>query len=159
MKQPFKDIEFDGATYRVGRLSARTGDWLVGQALTKLMPGNIEAALMAELKMPMHLAVSRKEISRQDFHELQDVCLSAVSWYEGTVAVPLLNERGAFSKPELEYDAVAVAALTLHSLIFNLAPFFREGVLEKLQTSLSAVLEAEFPGLALPDSSLTSAPR
>ncbi len=60
--------------------------------------------------------------------KIQMHCLRAISSFpEGSeVAVPVMTQNGRWTDKELESDPLAINQLMMHSLKFNLAPFFSE---------------------------------
>jgi hypothetical protein len=138
----FKDVEINGVRYQVGRMTARTGSWILAQIFTKIMPATVEGNLGFDLPG------GRSEMSEEEFHNLQDHCLAVCSRYEELppgsgreTAMPIMASPGVFAVKELEYDLVAVLGLTIHALVFNVACFF-DG------DALTSILES-FRGLSL----------
>ena len=125
MREPYKDIVLNETTYRLSKLPVRTGSyiaWLVG---THVLPTTFEAGLT---KSGAILPPRQNSLSEEDFHKLQNYCLTACGTPEviGGVEVnkPLIHDSGRFNNPALETDIVTVLALTAHALIFNILPFF-----------------------------------
>jgi Phage tail assembly chaperone protein, TAC len=129
-----KDVSIGDHQYRVGKLTARTASWVAMQILTKLLPSG------DELVTGGRASAERSALSESEFHNIQGHCLRVCARYEtageSLVPTPVLMADGRFAIPELEYDVVAVMALTLHSLMFSVSPFFEEGALKLLGSSL-----------------------
>lgn len=127
-----KDIEIRGHRYRIGRMSARTGSWILTRIMSSSMPGGLDEKVGAS-ELPQRSAMSEEE-----FYAIQDHCLSACSRFEKDGPAPLgIMANRQFVIKELEYDLVTVATLTLHSLVFNISPFFTEGGLNQILSSLN----------------------
>ncbi len=135
----FKDEKIGEHEYQIGRLTARDASWILIQILTKLLPAPIELKL--QLNLP-EVPVERTQMSAQEFHEIQDLCIMSCKRYEmvGTTKapMPIMARPGVFAIAELEYDALTIIALTIHCLGFNIACFFDDGDLSGLLESLSA---------------------
>lgn len=126
-----KDVEIEGKRYRVGRVTAIVGSAMVAQILPKIIP-YMEDGLNIAVIFKMLPTISAAELG-----SIQNDCLLVCSRYEENNPVPVMLRPGVWGVKELEYDAVTVMALTVHALVFNLAPFFTGG---GLQTILQSVL-------------------
>jgi hypothetical protein len=120
-------------------MNALDGSWVAMQILTKMMPVNIEA--MTEGKIP-NLPGNRSQMNEEEFHNLQNHCLRVVSRYERDDAppIPIMVGNGVLAVKELETDIITIMVLTVHSLIFNVAPFFEEGALSEVMQGFPAGL-------------------
>ncbi len=127
-----KDVEIGNKRYRVTRLRADVGSWIIFQLLTKMLPGFVSGRLNLA-----GIPQSGESISESDFRSIQNHCLAACYRYEDSapgVYMPIMS-NGAFAIKELEYDLATVLSLTIHCLQFNFADFFSEDGLSAL-TSL-----------------------
>jgi hypothetical protein len=128
-----KDVEFDGKNYRISRMTAKTGSGILGQLLPKLIPfldGNGLSTVAIINMLPT--------IEEDVYSRIQDNCLAVTSKYEENGAVtPVFLKPNIWAVKELEYDGPAVLALMTHALIFNLAPFFVGGGLQKILASVA----------------------
>jgi len=129
--EQFKDFEFDGKKYQVGKLPAKTAMWIVTQFFTKFAPANIEKGL--DIK---NLPDNRQAMSEDEFSSLVDYCLMACRRYDKVgdtdIPMPVMPQKGRWALKELEYDFAAVTALVINALAFNIKSFFEGGVLKEL---------------------------
>ncbi|HLH04947.1 MAG TPA: hypothetical protein VKX25_19420 [Bryobacteraceae bacterium] len=142
MHEATKDVEVKGARYQIGRLTARDGSWI----LLQLTPKISKAMQQVREDEPDTFALAFissviEEIAQTDedtFRRIQEHALTVCRRYEkDNVPMPVFLAGRGFAIKELEYDLVAVMALTCHALIFNLAPFFTEGGFQQMLSGLS----------------------
>lgn len=127
-----KNVTISGVEYQVGRFKATTGSWILAQLLTKMLPSAVESHFQS-----VGLANGRAQISETEFENIQSHCLSVCRRYENGVPMPIFVRPDRWAVKELEYDVVAVLTLTINALVFNLQPFFSEGGLSPILSSLS----------------------
>lgn len=129
-----KDVTIGEHTYRVGRMLATTGSWIVAQIVTKILPFGMDEKVTGNSDLPKE----RSEMTEAEFRNIQNHCLAVIGRYEtvGNIptAIPILV-RGEIIH-DLRTDVVGVLQLTVHALIFNLSPFFNEDVLKQLTSGL-----------------------
>jgi hypothetical protein len=148
--QMHKDVTVNETEYRVGRMKAHVGAWIIS-----LLRGKTQASAArrgAEPVGEVEPIVEEKELSgeekRKRFEEglmattvyligqfsfdemrqVQDLCLEQCARYEEiggkAVPMPILAGPGRWAISELEYDGPTVLSLTRECLAFNIAPFF-----------------------------------
>ncbi|WP_061343001.1 phage tail assembly chaperone [Clostridium botulinum] len=152
----YKDIEINERNFRLKKLDARTGTFMLFK-LTKLLPSVIENIDLDKLD-PENLSISNLkdlnltkmlkplfELSEEEFRYIQDNCLKVVSENLPAGFQPVLNKNNTWGVLNVENDAVLVMNLTVQSLVFNFMGFFAgspltsiiEGVnLSKLNTKI-----------------------
>lgn len=131
-----RDVTIGDNVYQLTRMNPRIGSWIVAQLLTKMLPPGIGHAMLSELKLPVNLPENRNEMTEEQFHNLQDHCLMVVRRYnKAGIAEPIMIPNGTFCFPDLDYDVVTIMGLTVHSLMFNVKPFFVEGALDRILQS------------------------
>lgn len=118
-----KDVPIGDINYRIGRIPARVGSFIASQVSTRVLPSFAGGGIsIAGMPIP-----TGTPLSEEEFYAIQNHCLRACS---------VLNEQGIASAimmadgrldAKLEYDIPTVMALTIHSLKFNVEPFFSEG--------------------------------
>lgn len=118
----FTDVEINGTKYQVGRFKARHGSWILAQILTKMLPAVIEQALAKEAGAK--LASNRTALSEEEFENIQGHALAVCRRYENGVPMPIFVLPNTWAIKDLEYDLMTVMALTVHAIVFNIAPFF-----------------------------------
>lgn len=134
MKEKWKDVELKGHRYRVGKMNPQVGCWIAMQILTKMLPGFMEARLKAE---GVNLANNRSQLSEDEFYNIQNHCLRVCSRYQQLgnapeICQPLIREGGTWEFDDLKDEPLVVMGLTVHTMIFNLAPFFEGDALKEL---------------------------
>ena len=129
-----KDVQLGDYRYRISRIEARTGSWMLAEILTKMLPGGMEEQIGAT-----NMAPARKEMTKREFFEIQNECLRVCARINTTgsqeVPEPVLRMNGNLNFPDLEKDVVTVTALTVHALVFNFSPFFDGSVLKPMLES------------------------
>jgi hypothetical protein len=131
-----KDVTVSGTRYQIGRMKAKDGSWVLAQVMTKMLPAALENGLAGS---GAQLAANRAQISEDEFANIQAHALAVVRRYENGLPVPVFVRPDRWAAKDLEYDLVAVMALTVHSIVFTLSPFFSgDGMTQLLES---------FPGL------------
>jgi len=140
------DVDVAGSRYQIGQMTAQDASWVVTLALTKMMPSGIEKALAS--KAGAVLPKRSSSITEEEFNNIQNHALAVVRRYETSgAALPVFVKPNRWAVKDLEYDVVAVIALTVNSLVHNLSPFFKgDGLLQIIDS---------VPGLAGLFSSIT----
>ncbi len=115
MREPTKDFEIGGRTYRVEKLTALDGAWLA-------------FLLMARMKTP-DIRDALAQLSEADFKQIADKVLAktTVVNMETNLPVPVRHASGQIVDPELAGNAKAMFDLIFQAIAFNLAPFFEQG--------------------------------
>jgi hypothetical protein len=141
-REPFKDIEIGGRKWRINRIDAMTGSTLVYRLITRALPPVLEPFLASagkEFSGFTRMLSGGSPMSKNEFLELQRDCLSVCQLITlaGAVETPtnLIMADGTFAPLGVETDIVTILALTVHSLIFNISPFFEDGALETVLES------------------------
>jgi hypothetical protein len=98
----FKDIEIGEHRYRIGRLPARAGAWILLLALKE----------------------AQGQLSESEHANIQQHLLSVCSRFKGDHPMPVLKADGSFAVKELEYDLDTVMKLQGEAKSFNFADFF-----------------------------------
>ena len=120
--QKHKTVELNGREYRIGQMSADVGSWVVIQLLTKMLPSIVQT------RVKMNVPKTSASMTREEFAELQGLCLSVVTVKDdkaGGVYLPIAK-NGVWVDKSLEFDLPSVLALTVHALEFNMQGFFQE---------------------------------
>ena len=107
--EKFKDVEIDGDTYRIGRLSAFVGNWMVTQLLAK--------------------TYSQEETFKSVQAHCLDVCMVYREHEKDGSRTPIKvfeKTAGRFLVSGLENDLFTVNRLVEEVIAFNLNPFFEK---------------------------------
>lgn len=142
MIQMHKDVTVNETEYRVGRMKAHVGAWIIS-----LLRGKTQASAVRRAAEPVG-EVEESDARKPSFEEglmattvyligqftfdemrqVQDLCLEQCARYEEiggkAVPMPILAGPGRWAISELEYDGPTVLSLTRECLAFNIAPFF-----------------------------------
>lgn len=102
----FKDIEIGGHKYRIGRLSAKTGSWIVSLVMKEM----------------------RGILSEADHGNIHQHLLSVCSRFKGEHPMPVLKADGSFTADaaDLTHDLETVVQLKKEARDFNFADFFEK---------------------------------
>ena len=120
-RETFKIIDIGDKKYRLEKFDALTGSYMLFTLMQKFLPSMFEQHVSS-----FNLPAGRSEMSKEEFQKLQADCLSVVSVVRGSnTLIPVIDMNG-YLQEELQKDTVAVVALTVHSLKFNLESFFEE---------------------------------
>lgn len=134
-KAPSIDVEVEGHQYRISRLNAEDGGWVL-----RMQMQSIGAGRLTEGVMPNALAGG---LSETEWRRMRQLLLSVVCRHkvvgEAEIWEPLVNAAGRYNFPDLAYDAVSLEALAMHSQVFNMKPFFAGGGFERIRQSLEAL--------------------
>lgn len=135
-RETFKDIEVNGRRFRIGRLDALTGSYIVTTIMMQMLPMGMDSSLPG-------LPEGRSMMSKETFMDIQKDCLKVVSELKsiGDSEAPILImlPDGRWGVEDIEDDTLLVMSLTLHALMFNLSDFFQEGALDNLIPKGSAL--------------------
>jgi hypothetical protein len=141
-----KDIKLSADQYRLSRMTPQAGSWIVMQLLTKALGSNMKGAISRQ-NLGTLLPEIFGQFSEDEFRSLQAKCFAATARLsvvgEQLVAQPLLMLDGRWTVKEPSLPEAL--ALTIHSLVFNLEPFFDDGMLEMLLGSLPALSPSSSP--------------
>ena len=139
-KNDFKEVMIGEQKYRVTRFTAETGSWIAFKVLMSALPAGIDASL------PIPLPKGRDVMSKADFLDIQRECLRVCfSVTDDNLVNPLMTADGRYTDPEISHDMVLVIALTVHTLLFNIMPFFEEGQLAKLTGAFASLIPSDAP--------------
>lgn len=154
----FKDIVVDGRTFRLNKLDARKGSFMLMKLvkiLTPLLKGvNVDdimsesEAIEGEKKEEKSfldnisiedLANSLFDLEEDEFVFIQDNALKVVQEVLSARNAPVLDANGNYGVIGIEFDTMLLLNLTVQSIKFNVAGFFKGGFLSsalKESTSL-----------------------
>jgi septum formation topological specificity factor MinE len=140
MENNTKDVTLGVSRYRIARMNASTGSWLLFKlldSLRKIMADGSQDTQSA----PQEIGTEQREqaanaliqgmlmtLDKGLFDQVQREALNVVGQYtaigEKEVVLPVLMANGTVAIPELRNDIVSIVQLTSQSLYFNLSPFF-----------------------------------
>jgi hypothetical protein len=147
MRELQKNVTLGDATFVVKKMDPRTASWLAFQIMSHVLPSPVETGLDKEgFSLPSN-EKRTSPMAEAEFLKLQDHCLRACAYLETLsvgqppVEMPLIHASGRLNYPD-KLDVVAILTLTIHALLFNVAPFFDPAV--------QAAIQATFADLILP---------
>jgi hypothetical protein len=148
------DFAAGNVEYRVGRLTAFTGNWIRSVLLTAALKQSAGPSGEA-LDEKDHAAIDQMDPERRadgliatmwlmgassvgeaDYQRIQLHCLQVCSKIlpESGTTVPILMKDGRWALKELEYDIPVINELVIKTLQFNLSSFFRGDALNRVLT-------------------------
>lgn len=128
----YKDIEVNGRKFRLNKLNARTGTYMLLK-ITKILPTILESLDFDKLDSDdlnfKDLNLTKVlspifDLSEEEFNYIQDNCLKTVEELLPAGPQPVLNNNGQWGVSNIEFDMALVINLTVQSLWFNLQGFF-----------------------------------
>jgi hypothetical protein len=140
-REPFKIIEISGRRWRLDKLDPLTGSFLatkIASRLSNLVMGIVAGAINDPAMVTASIANELGAMDKGEFVQIQTDALSAVKELKmvGEVETPSpLRLNGKWAAEGLSEDVVLVMALTAHSIIFNVSPFFDGNALKGIITT------------------------
>lgn len=145
----YKDIEVNGRKFRLNKLNARTGTFMLIK-LTKTL-----AAVMSNIDIDkldsddlsikdLNLTKVLEpifDLSEEEFSYIQDNCLKTVEELLPAGSQPILDNNGQWGVLNIEFDMALVMNLTLQSLWFNLQGFFAGMPFSSIMNNLNSSLQ------------------
>lgn len=145
----YKDIEINDRKFRLNKLNARTGTFMLIK-LTKTL-----AAVMSNIDIDkldsddlsikdLNLTKVLEpifDLSEEEFSYIQDNCLKTVEELLPAGPQPILDNNGQWGVLNIEFDMALVMNLTLQSLWFNLQGFFAGMPFSSIMNNLNSSLQ------------------
>lgn len=131
MSAKTKDVTIRGTEYQIGKLDARTGSYIALTIMTKVLP-----SFLSEDKLKLgELPKNRVDMTESEFHVIQGHCLAVCRRYTAQrLAEQVMTTDGRFVFPDMADDIPTVLGLTIHALMFSVAPFFEDGGLASVMS-------------------------
>jgi hypothetical protein len=140
--ETYKDIEINDRKFRLNKMNARTGSYLIFKLMKILSPmfKNIKEDSndinISDLNLT-ELASKLFDLPEEDFRFIQDNALQVIQEILPGGQPPVLNKRGEFEALNVEFDTPLVMNLTIQSLVFNVKGFFKGGPLDSIMKGQS----------------------
>jgi len=137
-----KDIEVNNRNFRLNKMDARTGSFMLFKLMKILTPifKNIKKD-SKEMKLEdlnlSELASSLFDLPENEFNYIQDNCLQVIDEILPAGAQKVLDKYGIFGVNNIEFDTALVMNLTIQSLVFNVSSFFPENLLSSITKGLN----------------------
>lgn len=138
----YKDIEINERTFRLNKMDARTGSYMLFKLMKILTPivKNIkedsEEMKLSDLNLT-EIANSLFDLEEKEFRYIQDNALKVVQEILPGGQPFVLNKYGEFEALNVEFDTGLVMNLTVQSLYFNIKGFFKGSPLESMLKGLN----------------------
>ncbi|NHL37744.1 hypothetical protein FDE95_14270 [Clostridium botulinum] len=146
MVETYKDIEINERRFRLNKMDARTGSYMLFKLMKILTPifKNIKADDTENISLDdinlTDLMSSIFNLPEDEFRYIQDNCLRVVEEILPAGPARVIDKYGTFGVLNIEFDTALLMNLTIQSLIFNVKGFFAgsplTSITEKLTTSL-----------------------
>lgn len=145
MQEMFKDLEVAGKRYRLDRMTATMGAWILNVLITATMKSNndnnssssseedksldeMPAQERSDGTVSVMWMVAATALSEEVYARIQSHCLKQCSQFLGEQPTPIMMKDGRWVAKELETDMSAVNTLVLEVLKFNIGGFFLENL-------------------------------
>lgn len=130
-----KTVEIDGSSYIIVKLTAiaslQLGRLLIAKAapfvtlLSKMDDGDTDDGILFQALFDVV-----GNLNDQDVNDLVTKCLRACKLDLDAGEHPVLDERGNYGNPDIEYDLILTVKLCVEMIKFNFADFFNGGGLD-----------------------------
>jgi hypothetical protein len=140
--ETYNDIEINGRTFRLNKMDARTGSYMLFKLIKIITPMfkkidmNKEEVNLNDLNLT-EIADSLFDLPQKQFQFIQDSALKVVQEILPGGKPFILNKYGEFEALNVEFDIPLVMNLTVQSIIFNVKGFFSEDLLKSLIQKLN----------------------
>jgi len=142
----YKDIEVNERKFRLNKLDARTGSYMLFKLMKILTPifKNIKQDSEDNIKLEDlnldEIAESLFNLPEKEFSYIQDNCLHVIDELLPAGFQKVLNKSGTWGILNIEFDTTLVMNLTIQSLVFNVSGFFIGSPLTSLIKGLNISL-------------------
>lgn len=138
-----KDIEINGRTFRLNKMTARTGSFMLLKLMKIITPifKNIKGDSLEDMSLGdlniTELSNSLFDLPENEFRYIQDNCLQVIEELLPAGAQKVLDKHGKWGVLNIEFDTGLVMNLTIQSLIFNVTGFFNGSPLSSILKGLN----------------------
>lgn len=142
----YKDIEVKDRKFRLNKMDARTGSYMLYKFMKIITPifknikldnrDNLEDISLEELNLT-ELMSSIFDLPESEFRYIQDNCLQAIEEILPAGPAKVLDNYGNFGVIDIEFDTGLVMQLTVQSLMFNVSGFFEGSPLTSIVKGLT----------------------
>ncbi|NFC29240.1 hypothetical protein EXM98_04655 [Clostridium botulinum] len=146
MVETCKDIEINERKFRLNKMDARTGSFMLFKLMKILTPifknikvDNTEDISLDDINLT-DLMSSIFDLQEDEFRYIQDNCLKVVEEILPAGPSKVIDKYGNYCILNIEFDTALLMNLTIQSLVFNVKGFFAgsplTSITQKLTTSL-----------------------
>jgi len=141
----FKNIDFNGRTFRLNKMNALTASYMLTKLMKILSPivkhinledDNLDKLDLGSLNLT-EMASSLLDLEEKDFRYIQDNVLKVIQEVLPGGQPFILNKYGEFEALNVSYDIELIMNLTVKGLWFNFEGFFKENLLASLTKRLN----------------------
>lgn len=143
IQETYKDIEINERNFRLKKIEARTGSFLLFKLVKILAPvfqgldlDNLDKVDLNDINLTDALG-SIFDLPEDEFRYIQDNCLRVIQEDLSGDFVNILDKDGNFAVADLEYDTGLLMNLTIQSLVFIVKGFFTENLLGSMLEGLN----------------------
>lgn len=148
MEKPirYKDIEIKNRKFRLNKMDARTGSYMLYKFMKIITPifqnikldsiDDLEDINPEELNLT-ELISSIFDLPEDEFRYIQDNCLQVIDEILPAGPASVLDKYGNFGVMDIEFDTNLVMNLTVQSLLFNVSGFFEGSPLTSIVKGLN----------------------
>ena len=145
MEQPilYKDIEINDRRFRLNKMDARTGSYMLFKLVKILTPifknlkiDNLDDINLDDLNLT-DLMSSIFDLPENEFRYIQDNCLRVIEELLPAGPARVLDKHGNYGVLDIEFNTGLLMNLTIQSLIFNVAGFFEGSPLSSIIKGLN----------------------
>lgn len=125
-REIYKNFEFGGRSWRIGKFDAMTGSYIAYKLMGEMLPMGIriEGVPAAPKGSPT--------MSKADFIDLQKDCLKVCAEMLPAGPAEVMAENGSWGVEDIENNAKLALALTMQALVWNVTDFFDASLLQAL---------------------------
>ena len=138
-----KEIEINGRKFRLNKMDARTGSYMLFKLIKILTPiyknikiDNIEELNLDDINLT-ELMSSIFDLPEEEFRYIQDNCLRVVEEILPAGPAKVFDKYGNYGVLDIEFNTGLLMDLTIQSLIFNVQGFFEGSPLSSIVKGLN----------------------
>ncbi|WP_297428642.1 phage tail assembly chaperone [Clostridium sp.] len=139
----YKDIEINGRKFRLNKMDARTGSYMLFKLMKILTPifknvseESIKDKSIEDLNLT-ELAESLFDLKKEEFEFIQDSALKVVDEIYPAGPERVFKEEGNWGSADIQFDIGLAMNLTIQSLVFNMQDFFAGSPFTSLMKGLT----------------------
>lgn len=139
----YKDIEVNERNFRLNKMDARTGSYMLFKMVKILAPivKNVDMKSLENFDIDSlnltDLLSSIFDLPEDEFRYIQDNCLKTVKEMLPIGLTDVIDKDGNFGVSDIEFDVALLMNLTVQSLMFNVSGFFEGNLLSSTLKGLN----------------------
>lgn len=139
----YKNIEINGREFRLNKIDARTGSYMLFKIIKILAPvfkdldlSKTDDFSLEEINLTDALA-GVLDLPEKEFRYIQDNCLKTVQEMLPMGPTSIIDKDGNYGVEGIEFDVALLMNLTIQSLVFIVSGFFGENPLGSILEGLN----------------------